>query len=138
MCSYCKNEGIDFSIPHATTNCPLRRTSYCSVCCSYGHLTEECNDHEVLKYRKPTYVEQLIPYSLLKQYNITTQTPLPTTEGPVPKYEPEWAVEDTDKAIRQVLMNYSIQPSGKSKENRRLLKQISDERNLKLVYIKCK
>lgn len=53
-------------------------------------------------------------------------------------FEPEWEVEDTDKAIRQILMNYSIQPSGKPKENRRLLKQIADEEKRKLVYIKTK
>ena len=138
MCSNCKDVLIGFSISHAASNCPLLRSSYCSVCCSYGHLTEDCPDKEVLKFRKPTYVEQLIPYSLLKQHKITSQTPLPTTEDRVAKYEPEWEVEDTDKAIRQVLMNYSSQPSGKPKENRRLLKQISDERHLKLVYIKCK
>jgi hypothetical protein len=138
MCSNCENVLIGFSIPHTKTNCPLLRSSYCSVCCSYGHLTEECPDHEVLKFRKAQFVEQLIPYSLLKHYKITTQTPLPATEALESKYEPEWEIEDTDKAIRQVLMNYSIQPSGKPKENRRLVKQIADERHLKLVYIKCK
>ncbi len=34
-----------------------------------------------------------------------------------------------------VLMNYSIQPSGKMKENRRMLKQLADELGRKLVYI---
>jgi hypothetical protein len=45
-------------------------------------------------------------------------------------------VEETDRAIRQVLMNYSIQPSGKMKENRRLLKELSEELQRKLVYLK--
>lgn len=55
-----------------------------------------------------------------------------------PKYEPVLEIEETDKAIRAVLMNYSIQPSGKMKENRRLLKQIADEQHRKLVYVKSK
>jgi hypothetical protein len=83
-------------------------------------------------------VEQLLPPTLLKHYNIKTITPLPHTEAPKSLFDAEWTVEDTDKAIRQVLMNYEIQPSGKPKENRRLLKELADERHLKLVYIKTK
>jgi hypothetical protein len=45
-------------------------------------------------------------------------------------------VEESDKAIRQILMNYSIQPSGKMKENRRMLKQLSEQIGRKLVYLK--
>ncbi len=138
MCSYCKNEGIDFSIPHAVSNCPLRRSSYCSVCCSYGHLTDDCPDKEAIYYRKALYVEQLLPPTLVRHYNITSKTPLPHTDPPKSLFEAEWTVEDTDKAIRQVLMNYEIQPSGRPKENRRLLKELADERHLKLVYIKAK
>jgi hypothetical protein len=55
-----------------------------------------------------------------------------------PKYEPVLEIEESDKAIRAVLMNYSLQPSGKMKENRRMLKQIADEQGRKLVYIKAK
>lgn len=135
MCSKCENVLIGFSIPHATTNCPLLHSSYCSVCCSYGHLTDECPDHEVLQNRKATYVEQLVPPSLLRRYNITTQTPLEYPNEPRPRGEPLLEIEETDKAIRQVLMNYSIQPSGRMKENRRLLKQLSDEIGRKLVYL---
>jgi hypothetical protein len=83
-------------------------------------------------------VEQLIPPTLLKSYNITSKTPLPHTEPPKSLFDAEWTVEDTDKAIRQVLMNYEIQPSGRPKENRRLLKELADTRQLKLVYIKAK
>ena len=83
-------------------------------------------------------MEQLIPPTLLRHYNITSKTHLPHTEPPKSIFDAEWAVEDTDKAIRQVLMNYEIQPSGKPKENRRLLKELADERHLKLVYIKAK
>ena len=83
-------------------------------------------------------MEQLLPPTLVRHYNITSQTPLPRTDPPKSLFEAEWTVEDTDKAIRQVLMNYEIQPSGRPKENRRLLKELADERHLKLVYIKAK
>lgn len=83
-------------------------------------------------------MEQLIPPTLLRHYNISSKTPLPNTDPPKSLFDAEWTVEDTDKAIRQVLMNYEIQPSGRPKENRRLLKELADERQLKLVYIKSK
>lgn len=81
-------------------------------------------------------MEQLIPHSLLRRYQITTQTPLePTENAYAHPHEPVLEVEESDKAIRQVLMNYSIQPSGRMKENRRLLKLLSEEIHRKLVYI---
>lgn len=138
MCSKCQDVLIGFSIPHVPKTCPLLRSSYCSVCCSYGHFTEDCPDHEVLEHRVVQFVEQLIPHSLLKKYNITTTTPLNSYTQAKPKYEPVLEIEETDKAIRAVLMNYSLQPSGKMKENRRMLKQIADEQGRKLVYIKAK
>jgi len=81
-------------------------------------------------------VEQLVPECLRKQYNIQTQTPLEFSGDLMEKGEPLLEIEETDRAIRQVLMNYSIQPSGRMKENRRLLKQLSDEIGRKLVYLK--
>ena len=80
-------------------------------------------------------MEQLVPPSLLKRYKIYTQTPLEYPSEPHEREQPLLEIEETDKAIRQVLMNYSIQPSGRMKENRRLLKQLSDEIGRKLVYL---
>lgn len=138
MCSKCQDVLIGFSIPHPTKACPLLRSSYCSLCCSYGHLTEDCPDEEICESRVVQYAEQLIPHSLLKKYNVVSRTPVGTYSASKPKYEPVLEIEETDKAIRAVLMNYSIQPSGKMKENRRLLKQIADEQHRKLVYVKSK
>ena len=81
-------------------------------------------------------MEQLVSPSLLKRYKITSQTPLEYSEEPKQRRETLLEIEETDKAIRQVLMNYSIQPSGRMKENRRLLKQLSEEMGRKLVYLK--
>jgi len=136
MCSKCQNVLIGFSVPHKVGDCPLLRSSYCSVCCSYGHITDECADYEVLPHRQPEFMEQLVPPSVLQSYKIETRTPLPhTRETRTHRFEPVLEIEESDKAIRQVLMNYSIQPSGRMKENRRLLKQLADELGRKLVYL---
>jgi hypothetical protein len=80
-------------------------------------------------------MEQLIPPSYLQQYKIESRTPLPNSRDIKHRFEAVLEIEDSDKAIRQVLMNYSIQPSGRMKENRRLLKQLADELGRKLVYL---
>lgn len=136
MCSNCQDVLIGFAIPHPVSACPLLRSSYCSVCCSYGHLTQDCPDEEILDCREVQFIEQLIPHSLTQAYGIRTQTPL--LQGRARKnarFEPVLEVEDSDKSIRAVLLSYEIQPSGKMKENRRLLKQIADEQGRKLVYV---
>jgi hypothetical protein len=137
MCSKCQDILIGFSIPHPVSACPLAKASYCSLCCCYGHLTECCPDDDAQQSRTIQFVEQLVPYALLQQYNITSLTPLHQAEAQKrARFEPVLEVEETDRAIRQILMNYSIQPSGKMKENRRLLKQLSEELGRKLVYLK--
>jgi hypothetical protein len=90
-----------------------------------------------LETRVVQFVEQLVPCSLLDHYHIKTQTPLPSATSDLrkAKFEPVLEIEESDKAIRAVLMNYSIQPSGKMKENRRMLKQLADEMGRKLVYV---
>ena len=139
MCSNCQDVLIGFSIPHPKSACPLLHSSYCSICCSYGHITEDCPDDEVVKASGLQYAEQLIPYSFLQRYKITSRTPIEhVSEEWKPKHEPVLEVEETDKAIRAILMSYHIQPSGKMKENRRMLKQLSDELHRKLVYVKPK
>lgn len=82
-------------------------------------------------------MEQLVPPSLLQRYKITSKTPLPGPAEPAKLHEPEWEVEDSEKAIRQILMNYGFQPM-KAKENRRIMKQIADELQRKLVYVETK
>lgn len=139
MCSKCQDVLIGFAIPHTPRTCPLLHSSYCSLCCSYGHFTEDCPDDEILDNRVVQFAEQLIPPSLLKKYNVTSRTPVGSYKTETkPKHDPVLEIEESDKAIRAVLMNYSIQPSGKMKENRRLLKVLADEQGRKLVYIKAK
>lgn len=84
-------------------------------------------------------MEQLIPHSMAQAYGIQSRTPLSKSRVVRrAKHEAVLEVEDSDKSIRAVLMNYYIQPSGKMKENRRLLKQIADQEKRKLVYVVSK
>jgi hypothetical protein len=139
MCSKCEKTlgPYALSTPHPVAACPLLRSSYCSVCCSYGHFTDECPDEDVCENREVQYVEQLIPYSLLEQYSITTTTPIPKSSGvKKPRYDPVLEVIDRDKEIRQVLMDYEIVPSGKSKEIRKQLMRLANTIHRKLVFIK--
>lgn len=135
MCSKCQDVLVGFAIPHPIHLCPLQR-EYCSICNERGHSTDECTDYGVVQCRGVQFVEQLIPYSVAKEYNITSRTPI--TKKPQQhtyKHEPILEVEDSDKTIRAILMAHSVQPSGMMKENRRRLKQIADGLGRKLVYI---
>jgi hypothetical protein len=115
--------------------CPLSNIYYCSVCCSYGHLTKNCSNYEALRHRQVEFVEQLVPPSLLEHYQVSSQTPL-TNETLAPLGRPrDLEVEDSDKGIRQILMNNDITPSGKMKVNRRLLKQLADQQGRSLIYL---
>ena len=136
MCSKCKDVLIGFKIKHEPSECPLMRSSYCSVCASYGHTTLECTDGDVLAYRKPQFVEQLIPPSIIRSYNITTRTPLvnPAKEDEK-KCLPSLEVVDSVKCIRAMLMNHNIPISGKMKENRNRLERLADEIERKLIYL---
>ena len=137
MCSNCQEIIIGYSIPHIPKNCPLNRISHCAICACYtNHTTQECNDHEVKPFRRVTYIEQLIPHSLLTHHSITSRTPIPNpVDLPGPRFEPVFEVEDTEKAVNQILRDYEIPISGKFKENRRRLKCLADELGRKLVYI---
>jgi hypothetical protein len=95
----------------------------------------ECPDDKILEERVPKYVEQLIPPSLMRVYDIKTRTPLPKVIHEV-IHEPVLEVKDLDKDIRAILMNYNIQPSGKKKELRHQIKRLSDDLKRKLVFIK--
>jgi hypothetical protein len=80
-------------------------------------------------------MEQLISKPLRDHYNIQSRTPIPPCARPTCLHDPVLEVEESDKAIRQVLMNYEIAISGRMKENRRRLKQLSEELGRKLVYL---
>jgi len=85
MCDGCRVVMPDFGIPHERSSCPFLQSLYCSNCArKAGHTLENCPDRPSRRYTQPCYVEQLVPPSLLKQYGITTRTPLPPPRTPSP------------------------------------------------------
>lgn len=136
MCDYCKTK-VKASVPHETIFCPFRASEYCGICCRYGHLTLKCPDRETLANRKALYIEQLLPFSVIEQYNIRTKTPLPQKTN---EYEPlskaNLEVLDEDRFIRAMLQNHGKPISGRPKENRVRLIKLGDELGRIVVFRK--
>jgi hypothetical protein len=82
-------------------------------------------------------VEQLIPCGLLKQYNITTQTLLPTVKSPVESTRGFLEIKDDDRVIRAFLVARG--QIGPRTENstmiRDALMKYAKAENKRLIYI---
>lgn len=129
MCSICIKILPDFGMEHNELMCPLRNSQYCSYCAKIGHLTQMCPAKP--EYREPTFLEQLVPPSDLKRYNITSKTPLRYTCK-----EPQQLLEikDNDKVIMAYLLARSIKVQ-KGNTKRHTLEEYAKINNKRLVYI---
>lgn len=134
MCTKCQDILKGFQLIHSVADCPLVQTSYCGACASRGHSTSECPDPQIWKHREPEYLEQLLPVSIMTQYNITTKTPLPTRQW-TRMQQPIMEVKDDDVHVRAILRNHDKQISGRDKENRVRLQKLADELGQKLVFV---
>lgn len=135
MCSKCKDILQDFDIVHTVTLCPLRNSWYCSYCAIYGHLTKSCPAKPSILFIKPAYIEQLIPYSDLKEYNITTQTPI---RAPLLEKEKEMRlleIKDNDKVIAAYLGARSVKIQ-RGFTKRQTLEEYAKLENKRVVYIR--
>ena len=133
MCSNCEDILQDFGIEHTVELCPLRNSWYCSYCAQYGHLTKSCTAKPSILFREPLYIEQLIPYSELKQYNITSRTPIKR----LAPYEEEpqlLEVKDNDKAIMAYLMARSIKIQ-RGFTKKQVIEEYAKINNKRVVYI---
>ena len=133
MCSNCEDILQDFGIEHTVELCPLRNSWYCSYCAMYGHLTKSCPAKPSILFREPAFIEQLIPYSELKQYNITSRTPIKRLAS----YEVEpqlLEIKDNDKAILAYLMARSIKIQ-RGFTKRQVLEEYAKINNKRVVYI---
>ena len=132
MCNICKDTLQDFSIEHTEALCPLRNSRYCSYCAKYGHLTKSCPAKPSIMFREPAYLEQLIPPSELKEFNITTKTPIKYKVQDTPQQLLE--IKDDDKVIAAYLSARSIKvPKGHTK--RHTLEEHAKLSNKRVVYI---
>ncbi len=132
MCSICKQTLQDFGVEHTESLCPLRNSRYCSNCASYGHLTKACPAKPLRMFREPTYLEQLIPPSELKEFNITTKTPIKCTIPDEPQQLLE--IKDDDKVITAFLIARSIK-IGKGFTKKQTLEEYAKLNNKRVVYI---
>ena len=133
MCSICLPVLQDFSIQHTEQLCPLRNSRYCSFCAQYGHLTKSCPAKPSRMFREPAYLEQLIPYSDLKEYNITSKTPIKykhAAEQPQQLLE----IKDDEKVIMAYLLARSIKIQ-KGFTKRQTLEEYAKLNNKRVVYI---
>ena len=133
MCSNCTDILEDFGIEHTVALCPLRNSWYCSYCAIYGHLTKSCPAKPSILFIKPAYIEQLIPYSDLKEYNITSQTPIRTT---LLEQEPRLLeIKDSDKVIAAYLAARSVKIQ-RGFTKRQTLEEYAKTENKRVVYIR--
>lgn len=132
MCDICRETLQDFNLEHSESLCPLRNSRYCSYCAKYGHLTKMCPAKPSVMFREPTYLEQLIPPTELKEFNITSKTRI---KCKVPE-EPQQLLEikDDDKVIAAYLAARSIKVQ-RGFTKRHTLEEYAKMNNKRLVYI---
>jgi len=129
MCKLCQDVLGDLPIPHEESNCPLQKSMYCSHCAKYGHRMDQCHSKPLSIYTEPCFVEQLIPPSLMKKYNITTRTPLLVKKEEEPQI---LEIQDNDRVIAAYLAARSI----KAKNRRKALEDYAKSQNKRVVYIR--
>jgi hypothetical protein len=132
MCSICKEVLQDFGVEHTETLCPLRNSRYCSFCAQYGHLTKACPAKPSRMFREPAYLEQLIPHTVLKEYNITSKTAIKykTPEEPQQLLE----IKDDDKVISAYLLARSIKIQ-RGFTKKQALEEYAKLNNKRVIYI---
>lgn len=133
MCSICKTVLTNFGVEHTEARCPLRNSRYCSNCAKYGHLTGACPAMPSIMFREPAFLEQLICPSDLKEFGITTRTPIVYNVKEAPQRLLE--IKDNDKVIGAYLAARKIRaPKGKTK--RYALEEYAKLNNQRVIYVR--
>jgi hypothetical protein len=115
---------------HGPNECPVDASLFCSICQENGHPTMKCLQRATWHYRKPEFVEQLIPISVLNHYNIKSLTPIASPiHDHIPYVHGEPVIEipyDEDgKNVRATLAAYNL-PSSSVKENKRVMNEFGE------------
>ena len=93
----------------------------------------KCPDRASWHYRKPEFVEQLIPISILNHYNITSLTPIVSPPSGKHEHIPyihgdpviEIPFDEDGKNVRATLAAYNL-PSSSVKENKRVMNEFGE------------
>jgi len=136
MCSICST--VLKVQQHSTLDCPIRSALFCSICQDFGHATLKCPERDTWHYRKPEFIEQLIPSSILSHYKITSLTKITSGVKEHPPYihgDPVIDVPEDDdgKNIRATLASYNL-PCSSVKENKRVLEAYGNLIGKKIDY----
>lgn len=138
MCDRCVSIPQEFPRPHFPHQCRLANALYCTNCASYGHILSTCPAKPSRLVTTPQYVEQLVPSSLIKSFNITTKTPL--SISPLITEEPELRIVqiiNTDEYIRTWLKNRGIICKSKT-DMRDKLQEWAKDNNSRILFIAAK
>jgi len=138
----CDCSTLNITPNHPVNACPVTAYLFCSICQIQGHATMKCPDRLSQHYRKPEFVEQLIPSHVLNHYNITSLTPITSdVQTPLPYIhgDPviEIPVDEDGKNVRATLAAYNL-PSSSVKENKRVMEAFGDLIGKKLVPTETK
>ncbi len=115
---------------HGSNECPVDASLFCSICQENGHPTMKCPERANWHYRKPEFIEQLIPINVLNHYNIKSLTPIGTpNHSHIPYVHGEPVIEipfdDDGKNVRATLAAYNL-PSSSVKENKRVMNEFGE------------
>lgn len=146
VCTVCRPVLGSLAKRHAPEACPLLKGSYCGMCAVYGHSPATCPDRITRSFRRPQFVEQLIPAGLLEEYGIASCTPLPlTTATKPPPPEAILEIPDTDEALRAAVLAAGGKPmicqeKGKTEkkelaENKKRLQKLADAKGQRIVFV---
>ncbi len=137
MCRHCDYIPFSEFKEHSETQCPYRKASYCSFCSVYGHPENDCPCPPPDHFRKPQYVEQLLPSYLVKSYNISSATPLPGfASSPIPRYDVIELI-DSPECIKRYLLSVvgGIPTKAREEDLRRTLTEYAKKHNKVVLFI---
>jgi hypothetical protein len=108
-CLICLREN-NGSVIHGSDGCPYAHETLCDKCGHRGHYAIDCTSYVP---RRPTTMEELIPFHLRVQWNLTGRTPLPPRKaGRTATDEIADAntliVTDTDTHLRRFVKKYGV------------------------------
>lgn len=119
ICCICEQVGR--RVIHRCDGCPFAKMQACLRCYQLGHLTKCCligrPEHE-----RPTTLEECIPHTLRRMYNINTHTKISwtnmdrTTENEIQSVNC-FKVLDTYAGMKEFIDRYSIVVKKKTKES---------------------
>jgi hypothetical protein len=136
MCDFCSK--LYKSEQHEPALCPVRVALFCSICQIHGHSTIKCPDRNTWHYRKPEFVEQLIPTSILNHYKIDSLTRISSGVNEHIQYihgDPVITVPNDEKGknIRATLASHNL-PCSSKKEDKRILEEFGNIIGTKIEY----